>query len=88
MALAVSLIFLSKFDSVDIIFDIRSIAICKRNDSISPIELCFHGVASSAEISETFDAASMKICLPQAHAPWSVGIEIRKQHLVIGTLRS
>ena len=36
---AVSLTFSTKFESVDIIFDMRSIAICRRSDSISPISL-------------------------------------------------
>jgi hypothetical protein len=36
---AVSLIFFSKFDSVDIILERRSIAICNRSESNSPISL-------------------------------------------------
>ena len=55
MHCAVSLTFLNKFESVDIIFDSRSIAICRRSNSISPISL---------RLSSLFFTVSLALSIP------------------------
>lgn len=72
MPKAVSLAFFKRLDNVDISFDSRSIAICRRSDSISPISLS----VSSLSLTCSTTAHNYALLINRPPGNRSVGISL------------